>query len=40
MRKEDTGLAAKFNAAIKQIREDGTYDAIGKKFFDFDIYGG
>ena len=40
MRKEDTELAAKFNAAIKQIREDGTYDAIGKKFFDFDIYGG
>ncbi|WP_439109178.1 transporter substrate-binding domain-containing protein [Lentibacter sp.] len=40
MRKDDTELAAKFNAAIKQIREDGTYDAIGKKFFDFDIYGG
>lgn len=40
MRKEDTELAAKFNAAIKKIREDGTYDAIAKKYFDFDIYGG
>ncbi|WP_298678674.1 transporter substrate-binding domain-containing protein [uncultured Lentibacter sp.] len=40
MRKEDTELAEKFNAAIKQIRADGTYDAIGKAYFDFDIYGG
>ena len=40
MRKEDTDLAAKVNAAIKKIREDGTYDAISKKYFDFDIYGG
>ncbi|MGI9353181.1 MAG: transporter substrate-binding domain-containing protein [Rhizobiaceae bacterium] len=40
MRKADTELAAKINAAIKQIREDGTYDAISKKYFDFDIYGG
>lgn len=40
MRKEDTELAAKMNAAIKQIREDGTYAEIAKKYFDFDIYGG
>ena len=40
MRKEDTELQAKFNAAIKKIREDGTYDALAKKYFDFDIYGG
>lgn len=40
MRKEDTELKAKFNAAIKKIREDGTYDALAKKYFDFDIYGG
>ncbi len=39
IRKEDTELVAKFNAAIKQIREDGTYDEISKKYFDFDIYG-
>lgn len=39
IRKEDTALVDRFNAAIKQIREDGTYDAISAKYFDFDIYG-
>lgn len=39
MRKSDADLLAKFNAAIKQVREDGTYDAIAKKYFNFDIYG-
>jgi len=39
IRKEDTELVEKFNAAIKQIREDGTYEEISKKYFDFDIYG-
>lgn len=39
IRKEDTELVEKFNAAIKQIREDGTYDEISKKYFDFDIFG-
>ena len=40
MRKGDADLLQKFNAAIKKIREDGTYDEISKKFFNFDIYGG
>lgn len=40
IRKDDEELLAKFNAAIKQIRADGTYDKIAKKYFDFDIYGG
>jgi len=40
LRKEDTDLAAKINAAIKKIRADGTYDKISKKYFDFNIYGG
>lgn len=40
IRKEDTELLAKFNAAIAQIRADGTYDEIAKKYFNFDIYGG
>lgn len=40
MRKEDTDLAAKLNAAIKKIRDDGTYETISKKYFNFDIYGG
>lgn len=39
IRKEDTDLVEKFNAAIKKIREDGTYDEISAKYFDFDIYG-
>ena len=33
-------LKDKFNAAIQKIREDGTYDAISKEYFNFDIYGG
>ena len=40
VRKEDGDLKAKINAAIQKIRDDGTYDAISKKYFDFDIYGG
>ena len=40
IRKEDEELLTKINAAIKQIREDGTYDEIAKKYFSFDIYGG
>jgi polar amino acid transport system substrate-binding protein len=39
IRKEDKALLDKFNAAIKQIRADGTYDRISKKYFSFDIYG-
>lgn len=40
IRKEDEDLLAKMNAAIEQIRADGTYDAIASKYFSFDIYGG
>jgi polar amino acid transport system substrate-binding protein len=40
LRKEDTELKGKINAAIKAIRDNGTYEAITKKYFDFDIYGG
>ena len=32
-------LKEKFNAAIAQVLSDGTYDAIAKKYFSFDIYG-
>jgi len=40
IRKGEEELAAKVNAAIEQIRADGTYDAISAKYFDFDIFGG
>jgi len=40
IRKEDTELKGKINAAIKAIRENGTYEAFSKKYFDFDVYGG
>ena len=39
LRQKDTELKEKFNKAIKGIREDGTYDEIRKKYFDFDIFG-
>ena len=40
LRKGETELKAKINAAIKAIRANGTYDKFSKKYFDFDIYGG
>ena len=40
LRKGDTELKEKVNAAIKAIRDNGTYDSFSKKYFDFDIYGG
>jgi polar amino acid transport system substrate-binding protein len=40
IRKGETELVGKFNAAIDAIRASGKYDEIAKKYFDFDIYGG
>jgi polar amino acid transport system substrate-binding protein len=40
IRKGDTDLKTKINAAIKAIRANGTYDKFSKKYFDFDISGG
>ena len=39
LRKEDTELKGKLNAAIKAIRDNGKYEEITKKYFNFDIYG-
>ena len=39
LRKSDTDLRDKFNAAIEAIRADGTWDKIAAKYFDFDVYG-
>lgn len=38
LRKGDP-LKEVLNEAIKAVRADGTYDAISKNYFDFDIYG-
>ncbi len=40
IRKGETELVDKFNAAIDAIRKSGKYDEIAKKYFDFDVYGG
>ncbi|MES0884596.1 transporter substrate-binding domain-containing protein [Roseibium sp. SCP14] len=38
-RKEDTDLQARVNAALAAIIENGTYDEIRARYFDFDIMG-
>ena len=39
MRKGETALVNKFNAAIDAIRASGKYKKINDKYFDFDVYG-
>ncbi|HWA50834.1 MAG TPA: transporter substrate-binding domain-containing protein [Dongiaceae bacterium] len=39
MRKGDP-LKEEINAAIKALRENGTYKMINDKYFNFDVYGG
>ncbi|HUL09563.1 MAG TPA: transporter substrate-binding domain-containing protein [Candidatus Acidoferrum sp.] len=39
VRKEDTALRQKINAAIKAVRDDGTYKKLNDKYFNFDVYG-
>ena len=39
IRKTDTDLRDRLNAALKTIRADGTWKKIADKYFDFDIYG-
>jgi arginine/ornithine transport system substrate-binding protein len=36
-RKKDADLAGKFNVSLKKLKSDGTYDAIMKKYFKYDI---
>ena len=38
MRKNDADLNRRVNDAISAIRQDGTYERLQKKYFDFDIY--
>jgi polar amino acid transport system substrate-binding protein len=37
--KENTALKERLNKALAAVRANGTYDAIAKKYFDFDVYG-
>lgn len=37
--RKDDPLAEELSAAIKAIREDGSYKAVNQKYFQFDIYG-
>lgn len=37
MRKRDTDLAEKVNAALDTLKNDGTYDTIMKKYFTYDV---
>lgn len=39
VRKEDTDLRDRFNAALQTIRANGTWKKAADKYFDFDIYG-
>jgi arginine/ornithine transport system substrate-binding protein len=39
MRKNQKDLKEQINTAIKNIRSNGTYDTIAKKYFDFNPYG-
>ncbi|TDM08204.1 MAG: ABC transporter substrate-binding protein [Ideonella sp. MAG2] len=39
VRKADTALQQKLNAAIAAVRANGSYKKIQDKYFDFDIYG-
>ncbi len=38
VRKGDTSLREKLNAALKVILADGTYKKINEKYFPFSIY--
>lgn len=38
VRKEDEELREKLNAALAEIRKDGTYKKINDKYFDLDVY--
>ncbi|ARJ42945.1 histidine ABC transporter substrate-binding protein HisJ [Pantoea alhagi] len=39
LRKEDSELKAAIDKAFAEMRKDGTYDKIAKKYFDFNVYG-
>ncbi len=40
IRKDDNELREALNKAFAEMRADGTYETLAKKYFDFDVYGG
>lgn len=38
VRQEDDELRERLNKALQEIREDGTYQEINKKYFDIDVF--
>ncbi|MBB5465656.1 histidine transport system substrate-binding protein [Paraburkholderia sp. Clong3] len=40
LRKGDAELKAKFNQALAEVHQDGTFKKLEKQYFDFDIYPG
>jgi len=38
LRREDTDLKLRFNQALSQLHSDGEFEALEKKYFDFEIY--
>ncbi len=40
VRQDDQAIADAFSAAVKSLREDGTYEKISDKWFGADAYGG
>jgi lysine/arginine/ornithine transport system substrate-binding protein len=39
LRQDDAALKTKVDRAIADMRADGTYQKIARKYFDFDVYG-
>lgn len=39
VRKDDNELREALNAAFAEMRKDGTYNKLAKKYFDFNVYG-
>ncbi|MBM9515326.1 transporter substrate-binding domain-containing protein, partial [Desulfogranum marinum] len=37
--KQNDKLRDQLNEAIAEIRRDGTYDRLAKKYFNFNVYG-
>lgn len=40
LRKEDNELREVLNKVFVEMRVDGIYEKLAKKYFDFDVYGG